>query len=285
MGNYTNKYFYPEWICNLLKHNPYTRGHKKSDISVTQLIDSPQVLQLRKAHRDDIEEDVSDRIWAIYGSAVHAIAETANTSSSDILTEKRYHHKYGDHIVTGQYDIYDMKTKIIYDFKTVSSWSLIRGPKEAWVNQLNVLADLLRKNGWEVKGLSIAALGRNWDEKISLTNKSYPDRALMMYDIEMWPEDVTEVYINKRLQAHFFNDPICTLDEKWASEEKWAVMKEGRSRAVKLFVSRDEANDFLIIQKDQDKLKIEHRPGYDMRCARYCNVQPFCPQYAKENQA
>ena len=64
MGNYTNKHFYPDFICNLLTYNPYTRGTEPSDISVTQLIDSPQVLQLRKKHRDDIVEDVSDRIWA-----------------------------------------------------------------------------------------------------------------------------------------------------------------------------------------------------------------------------
>ena len=54
MGNYTNKHFYPDFICNLLTYNPYTRGTEPSDISVTQLIDSPQVLQLRKKHRDDI---------------------------------------------------------------------------------------------------------------------------------------------------------------------------------------------------------------------------------------
>ena len=88
MGNYTNKHFYPDFICNLLKYNPYTRGTQPSDISVTQLIDSPQVLQLRKQHKDDIVEDVSDRIWAIYGSAVHAIVEAANLSSGNILTEK-----------------------------------------------------------------------------------------------------------------------------------------------------------------------------------------------------
>jgi len=43
-------------------------------------------------------------------------------------------------------------------------------------------------------------------------------------------------------------------------EEKWAVIKEGSSKAVKLFSSRDKANDFLITRKDKGKLKIEHRP-------------------------
>ena len=279
MGNYTNKHFYPDWVCNLLQYNPYSRGTQPSDISATQLIDSPQVLKLRKEHRDEIVEDVSDRIWAIYGSAVHAIVEAANLSSGNILTEKRLYHKYGEHIVTGQYDVYDMQSKILYDFKTVSSWSLIKGAKESWVNQLNVLADLMRKNDWEVKGLAIAALGRNWEERTSKTNKSYPDKALMMYEIPMWDELNTQVYIEKRLQAHFFNEPICIPEEKWQTEEKWAVMKNGRSRAVKLFDSEFEANEFLVVQKDQDKLRLEHRPGHDMRCDRYCNVNQFCKQY------
>ena len=279
MGNYTNKHFYPDFICNLLTYNPYTRGTEPSDISVTQLIDSPQVLQLRKKHRDDIVEDVSDRIWAIYGSAVHAIVEAANLSSGNILTEKRLYHKYGDHIVTGQYDVYDTKEKALYDFKTVSSWSLIRGAKESWVNQLNILADLLRRNGWEVNSLSIAALGRNWEEKTAKNNSSYPDKAIMMYNIDMWDEEKTETYINQRLQAHFFNDPICTKEEMWATDEKWAVMKNGRSRAIKLFDSEFSANEFLVDQKDQDKLWVEHRSGHNMRCDRYCNVSRFCKQY------
>ena len=50
-------------------------------------------------------------------------------------------------------------------------------------------------------------------------------------------------------------------------------------RAVKLFDSEFEANEFLVVQKDQDKLKLEHRPGHDMRCDRYCNVNQFCKQY------
>ena len=279
MGNYTNKHFYPDWVCNLLQHNPYSRGTQPSDISATQLIDSPQVLQLRKEHRDEIVEDVSDRIWAIYGSAVHAIVEAANLSSGNVLTEKRLYHKYNEHVVTGQYDVYDMQSKILYDFKTVSYWSLIKGAKISWVNQLNVLADLMRKNDWEVKGLCIAALGRNWEERTAKTNKSYPDKALMMYEIPMWDEPIAESYIEQRLQAHFFNEPICTGEEKWQTDEKWAVMKDGRSRAVKLFDSEFEANEFLVVQKDQDKLRLEHRPGHDMRCDRYCNVNQFCKQY------
>ena len=56
----------------MLQYNPYNTGPKKSDISVTQLIDSPQILSLRKENRDKISEDVSDRVWAVWGSAVLA---------------------------------------------------------------------------------------------------------------------------------------------------------------------------------------------------------------------
>ena len=61
-------------------------------------------------------------------------------------------------------------------------------------------------------------------------------------------------------------------------------MKKKKVRAVKLFDTEDDANDFIIIQKDQEDLYIEDRPGFNMRCSKYCNVKRFCPQYTKEHR-
>ena len=62
---YTNKFNLPESIVNAVKRPSYSRG--KSTISVTQLINSPQIVALREKHSDDIEVDVSDQVWALFG--------------------------------------------------------------------------------------------------------------------------------------------------------------------------------------------------------------------------
>jgi hypothetical protein len=283
LGEYTNKHNYPEWLCNVLKYNPYTTGPKRSDISTTQLIDSPQVLSLRKANRDNIVEDVSDRTWAVWGSAVHAICEYANMSNSDVLVEKRFHKDYGSHSVSGQVDIYDIKNNIIYDIKTVGAFALSYGIKPAWTNQLNVLADLMKNDGWKVSGLAIVAFSKDFNEKNVKPGSTYPESALkVIHDIPYWPVSETRKYIDKRLQRHFFDEHICDREERWQSESKVAVMKKKKVRAVKLFDTEDDANDFIIIQKDQEDLYIEDRPGFNMRCSKYCNVKRFCPQHTKE---
>ena len=54
----TNKHNLPQTLVNLAKSRDYSRG--KSDRSITQLIDSPQVSVLRMANENNISEDVVD---------------------------------------------------------------------------------------------------------------------------------------------------------------------------------------------------------------------------------
>ena len=283
MGTYTNKKFYPEWLCNMLQYNPYTTGPKKSDISVTQLIDSPQILSLRKEHKNEISEDVSNRVWAVWGSAVHSVCELANMSNSKTLVEKRFHQEYDKYTVSGQVDVYDIGESTIYDIKTVSAYALMHGVKPAWEQQLNVLVDLMTESGWGVERLFIVAFAKDWSQKAASNSANYPQDPLTIVPIDLWKKKDRKEYISKRMQRHFWDNKICTKEEKWQSEDKFAVMKKGKTRAVKLFDTKDDANDFIIMQKDQEELYLEDRPGYSMRCKMYCNVKQFCPQYAKEN--
>ena len=66
----TNKYGLPDSFVEAVKLDHHVTV---GDISCTQLIDSPQIRYLKKNH--DIEEDVMDRMWALFGSAVHHILE------------------------------------------------------------------------------------------------------------------------------------------------------------------------------------------------------------------
>lgn len=75
MAALTNRYNLPETLYNAIKADHH---YSAGDISVSQLIDAPQIRILKKLHRDELTEDVSDKIAAILGTGVHAVLERAN---------------------------------------------------------------------------------------------------------------------------------------------------------------------------------------------------------------
>ena len=58
----TNKHCLPEAFVNFARNDKYTKGD--SDISVTQLIDSPRVLLMREKHKEDLSVDASNKAHA-----------------------------------------------------------------------------------------------------------------------------------------------------------------------------------------------------------------------------
>ena len=71
----TNKNKLPHPIMEALKYDTYKVG---GDISVTTLIDAPQIRILKMRHKDEIVQDASDMLWALMGTAVHHILERAH---------------------------------------------------------------------------------------------------------------------------------------------------------------------------------------------------------------
>ena len=69
----TNKFNLPEIILNFAKSKNYDSG--KSDITVTQLIDSPRIVNLRKTHAHELSQDISEMLWMFMGTAVHQVFE------------------------------------------------------------------------------------------------------------------------------------------------------------------------------------------------------------------
>ena len=73
----TNKTNIPEVFaraCEIDRHRTY------GDISVTGLIDAPQPRYLKATN--NIEEDVADRLWMLFGTAMHHIVERAEIGNA-----------------------------------------------------------------------------------------------------------------------------------------------------------------------------------------------------------
>ena len=75
----TNKFNLPKTIVNVVKRPQYTKG--KAKLSITEIMNSPRIVQLRKKHEAEIEQDVADMVWSIFGTAVHGLLEHGKDSN------------------------------------------------------------------------------------------------------------------------------------------------------------------------------------------------------------
>ena len=57
----TNKHGLPQTFVNVLERPSYTKG--SAHLSATELLSSPQIVQLRKSHYEHLEQDVMDMVW------------------------------------------------------------------------------------------------------------------------------------------------------------------------------------------------------------------------------
>jgi len=275
---YTNKHGLPESLVNAIGNDNYDFIPDEKRISVTQLINSPLVRKLKLKHGSEIEEDVMDNVWRLFGSAVHSVIERVDQKGS--LKEERLEQEIDGITISGQADLYH--EKVIEDYKVTSAWSLCYNPegKEEWLRQLNVYAWLFRKAGHEVKKLRIVAILRDWDKRKALPDSNYPMTPIVVVNVHLWPEAMQLAYIKDRIAIHQ-TDHICTEKERWTTETTWAVKKTGVQKAKKVCQSEEEAIKWM---GDQKGLYIEERKGSDRRCEDYCSVNKWCPEYNKKER-
>ena len=68
----TNKLNLPYGLVKAVSPDPH---NKPGEISATTLIQGMKQVILTQRHWEDLEDDVADRIWAVFGTAVHALLE------------------------------------------------------------------------------------------------------------------------------------------------------------------------------------------------------------------
>ena len=290
----TNKYGLPDSFLNYATSDKYSRGD--ADISVTQLIDSPRVLLLREQHKEEISTDVMDMTFALFGTAVHSVLESGE--SENVTKEQRLYDTVRGWKISGAIDQYESKDDqlIITDYKVTSVWSVMFD-KQEWVNQLNVYAYLLEKNKKRpVTNIKICAILRDWNRTQAKLKPDYPQHPVAYIDIPLWSMKERIKYVNERVTVHQdarqlfdLEDQfvLCSDKERWAKEDKWAVIKKGNKKAFRVFDNQKDAEDLVYdlsdkIDPDVHKRNhdIEFRKGEYTRCkSNYCAVADFCSQY------
>lgn len=278
MPTLTNTHGLPASIVAAVANDPYTGG---GDISATKLIDAPQVIELGRRHHAQITTDVSERVWSLLGQAVHTILERAGLRQEGMVAEERLFADVMGWQVSGQFDVMDLETGTITDYKVTTTYKA-RG-SDKWTQQLNVLRWLAHQNGHQIHRLEIVAIFRDWRKTEAERNPDYPRAAIQAIPIPVWTLEEAEEFVMDRVSLHQYarkgGRVLCTDDDRWYSGTKYAITKPGATRALRVL---DTPPDPATIQPGYI---VVERPGEYKRCQHYCDVAPFCAQWAEDSHA
>lgn len=304
---FTNSYNLPQSLVDALVGDTYDlKGSPDNILSVTQIIAPPKIKELERRHDDEIEVDVSESLWRMFGTACHNVVESA--TKGERLSEERWYIDLcdwsvytapvgvkatacpwynKDHFyVSGKTDLYDLESKRLEDYKVMSVWSWIieKDLKPEHIQQLNMNAYAIRKIGFPVDYSAIVMMFRDWSA--SKAKYDYPDLPIPMKEVKApnWNEKYTEDFITDRVKLHLDartkvrdeDIPECSPFERWARPSQWAVKKHGVEKAKRVHDTEEMAKTHV---SQDPSLYIEERKGKNARCEGYCNVTKWCHYY------
>ena len=281
----TNKLNLPAAFVNAVST---TRHNAAGCFSATTLNKGAKEIILSDRHFDEITVDAADSVWAVWGTAVHALLESQ--------PDNNFHEEYfkvpvSNSFVTGQVDSYDMENGVINDWKTASVWKVQFNDFSDWRAQGLTYAWLLQQSGLDVKKCRFVALLKDHSKTKAKNDSSYPQSPVFIYEFDVTPEDMAETrdrILNKVLEiesAYKLDDDAiepCSAEERWADGEKWAVMKNGRKTAVKVLDNQLDAD--AMAGEMGNAYYVEHRPAISRKCGDYCACKEFCNFYKNMNK-
>jgi len=276
----TNKLNLP---VGLVKAVSTERHNADRCISATTLLQGVKQIVLTDRHWDDLADDVSDRVWAVFGSAVHSLLEHEGETD---FTEQEMSFQIGDITITGRIDNYDMQNGIICDYKTASIWKVKFNDFEDWYKQGMIYAWLLTKNGFKAEKCRFIALLKDHSKIEAERDHQYPPNPVFVYEYDITPERLAgiETFIRSKVDEYtwyldFPDDaiPPCNPAERWDKATKYAVKKEGRKTAIRVLDDQESA-DHLAAELGQGHY-VEVRLGESTKCKNYCLCCEFCDYY------
>ena len=270
-----NKYNIPESIVKVVEkglHPP-----KENRYSIVDLINPPLIRTLKLEKWDDIEQDISEFLWMILGTAVDTIL--TDVVCKGIQKQHKVEYEVDGSTIVGILDIIDDTT--ILDWKCTKCSSL-HYEQNMWAAQLQLYSLLL---GIErgLKGIHIPItklqdylILRDWDARLALRH-DYPQIPFQVINVEPWTTKQQMDYLLSRLRDHKENPHRqCTPEEKWQTQTMYAVKNPAVTKAYRVLPSKEEAEQWILKNKKKGVI-IEERPGENKKCNLYCSVRSVCP--------
>lgn len=281
----TNHDNLPRTILNAIERDDYTRGNAR--ISITGLLKPPRIGLLYNKHAPDIEKDVTDFIWQLFGKAVHKVLEMGG--DEEHIPEERLFSEIRGWRISGQLDLQKLSPPMvaITDYKVTSAWAVMHSKNE-WVEQLNSYRWLLEQaTNYRVSKLAICAFVRDWSRHEAGASNQYPQKPMVMIPIPLWPMEEAGRFLDERVRVHQEaqaiwdmggEPPYCTDEERWMRKASYAVRKQTNKRATKVHDSALEAARHA--KNLGEEYVVDTRPGEPIRCTGdYCSVSKWCSQY------
>jgi len=236
-ATFTNKHNLPESFISALKNDEHVTN---GDISVTTLIDAPQIRMLKKTV--DYEIDWMDIVPMALGTGVHTLLERGDIQGSqeavilqraaailekygsekgsawllkfveetlgekinnDIITEQILTVEILGWTISGTFDRFMRLLKQLQDYKTTTVNSVMYEENiKKYKTQLNVYAYMLREEGYEVESAVVIAILKDWSKMKVKTSKSYPKTPVKMIDIPLLSHERMHKYLEARVRLH-----------------------------------------------------------------------------------
>lgn len=264
-------------------------AYKPGRYSVTSLLKGTRECILSRRHADEITQDASDMVWAIFGRAVHSILEDARETDTQ-LKENYVVVPVGGYEVSGIFDLYDDATGTVTDYKTASVWKAIKGDFADWRRQTLCYCWMLRQLGFDARRGEAVMLLKDHSKRDARVKEGYPPHPVAKVSWDFSDADMEECgrWIEGRLAAIAAAEalpdeglPLCTPEERWGKGDTWAVKRKGLKRASKLYASEVDARCDAAAREAREgrPYEVEYRPGEDTKCEGYCAAAPFCSHY------
>lgn len=219
---YTNKYGLPEAFVRAVVNDPYDNGG--ADFSSTGLANPPRATALIEQNKETLEIDVTTRVATIIGQGSHSVAERAARPGIDLCEERisaTFEVDGKIYKVSAGLDLYETDTGALMDWKTTKAYAFSKkagsGKKPEWIEQLNIGAELLRRNGHSPKTLTIIAMLKDWNKR-EAGSAGMPESEVLAVELPMWTSEETVKHIEARIRLHVAarsHLPECSSRETW----------------------------------------------------------------------
>jgi len=277
----TNEYGAPDEIVKAIQNDSYTKGG--ADFSVTELIKPPQIRRLWNEHGTGIVHDY-DETADDYATGPGKGEEPCNSCDGTgviddgKIREKRFHASHNGTTISGAIDLIDPAHGVVTDYKVTSAYSVKKGLKEDWEQQLNLYVWLLRQNGITTNKLQIVAICRDW-MKSRVGKYDYPDSMVVVLSVPIWRDGRQDDYVDQRVRVHTQEATIpCTPEERWARGAYQVNPIHSGGGKPRSFDTMREATDYINNKKTGSYRIVDGDAKY-VRCESWCEVAPFCPQW------
>jgi len=276
----TNKYNLPKAFLEMAQSD---YQYKDKQYSVTSMLKGNKEAILKRRYHDEIEKDVADMVWLLFGTATHKILEEQVERDIELKEEYIKIDIFDGYKLSGLFDLYNGETNTVIDYKTTSVWKAIYGDYDDYRKQLLIYAWMLNQIGFNCKRGQIVMFLKDWKKSQVDRKKDYPPHAVQTVEFEFNMKDFIEIdkfiknkFESLRLDELLDDDQIepCSKKQRWQDDDTFAVKSKGRKRAHRVLDSREAAEKWMEEKGKGDY--IEHRVAEPTKCQNYCDVAEYC---------